>query len=208
VNVLRKPLQIIRENLRVYLLLNALAYGTFVIGFVIGLLFPDLVAGRAQALEDDGTADLVTSLISNPWLFALMILAVNTLRLGALTIVLPSLVVPFLGLATFAVWSVTTGVTLVPSSPETWVALIPHSLTLVIELQAYILLLLGAFLLGKYWVRPQTIGAKNRRQGYLRGLQSIGWLSIPTLILLVIGAIYEAFSLLYLVYPLQQWLLG
>lgn len=207
-NVLRKPLQIIRENLRVYLLLNALAYGTFVIGFVIGLLFPDLVAGRAQALEDDGTADLVTSLISNPWLFSLMILAVNTLRLGALTIVLPSLVVPFLGLATFAVWSVTTGVTLVPSSPETWVALIPHSLTLVIELQAYILLLLGAFLLGKYWVRPQTIGAKNRRQGYLRGLQSIGWLSIPTLILLVIGAIYEAFSLLYLVYPLQQWLLG
>lgn len=207
-NVLRKPLQIIRENLRVYLLLNALAYGTFVIGFVIGLLFPDLVAGRAQALEDDGTADLVTSLISNPWLFALMIVAVNTLRLGALTIVLPSLVVPFLGLATFAVWSVTTGVTLVPSSPETWVALIPHSLTLVIELQAYILLLLGAFLLGKYWVRPQTIGAKNRRQGYLRGLQSIGWLSIPTLILLVIGAIYEAFSLLYLVYPLQQWLLG
>lgn len=207
-NVIRKPLQIIRENLRVYLLLNALAYGTFVIGFVVGLLFPDLVAGRAQALEDDGTADLVTSLISNPWLFALMILAVNTLRLGALTIVLPSLVVPFLGLATFAVWSVTTGVTLVPSSPETWVALIPHSLTLVIELQAYILLLLGAFLLGRYWTRPQTIGAKNRRQGYLRGLQGIGWLSIPTLILLIIGAIYEAFSLLYLVYPLQQWLLG
>lgn len=206
--IIRKPLQIIRANLRVYLLLNLLAYGTFVIGFVVGLLFPDLVAGRAQALEDDGTADLVTSLISSPWLFALMILAVNTLRLGALTIVLPSIVVPFLGLATFAVWSVTTGVTLVPATPETWVALIPHSLTLVIELQAYILLLLGSFLLGKYWLRPQTIGAKNRRQGYLRGLQSIGWLSIPTMILLIIGAIYEAFSLLYLVYPLQQWILG
>lgn len=207
-NLVRKPFRIIRANLRVYLLLNVLAYGTFVIGFIVGLLFPDLVAAREQAMQDDGTAALVTSLLSSPWLFALTILAVNTLRLGALTILLPSLVVPFLGLATFAIWSVTTGVTLVPATPEGWVALIPHSLTLVIELQAYILLLLGAFLLGKYWLRPQAVEAKNRRQGYLRGIQSIGWLSIPALALLVIGAIYEAFSLLYFVYPLQQWLLG
>jgi hypothetical protein len=208
VNLVRKPFRIIRANLRVYLLLNALAYGTFVIGFIVGLLFPDLVAGRAQAMEDDGTAALITSLLSSPWLFALTILAVNTLRLGALTILLPSLVVPFLGLATFAIWSVTTGVTLVPATPEGWVALIPHSLTLVIELQAYILLLLGAFLLGKYWLRLQTIQATTRRQGYVRGLQHIGWLSLPALALLVIGAVYEAFSLLYFVYPLQQWLLG
>ncbi|CAN7260920.1 hypothetical protein LJR044_003515 [Microbacterium foliorum] len=207
-NLVRKPFRIIRANLRVYLLLNALAYGTFVIGFIVGLLFPDLVAGRAQAMEDDGTAALITSLLSSPWLFALTILAVNTLRLGALTILLPSLVVPFLGLATFAIWSVTTGVTLVPATPEGWVALIPHSLTLVIELQAYILLLLGAFLLGKYWLRPQTIQATTRRRGYVRGLQHIGWLSLPALALLVIGAVYEAFSLLYFVYPLQQWLLG
>ena len=207
-NLVRKPFRIIRENLRVYLLLNVLAYGTFVIGFVVGLLFPDLVAARGQSMEDDGTAALVTSLISSPWLFALTILAVNTLRLGALTILLPSLAVPFLGLATFAIWSVTTGVTLVPATPEGWVALIPHSLTLVIELQAYILLLLGAFLLGRYWLRPQAVDAKNRRQGYLRGIQSIGWLGVPALALLVIGAIYEAFSLLYFVYPLQQWLLG
>lgn len=206
--LIRRPFQIIRSNLRVYALLNALAYGTFAIGFILGLLFPDLVAGRAQAQEDDGTASLVTSLLSSPWLFALTILAVNTLRLGALTILLPSLVVPFLGLATFAVWSVTTGVTLVPTTPEGWVALIPHSLTLVIELQAYILLLLGAFLLGRYWVRPQAIGARNRRAAYLRGLQHIGWLSLPALALLIIGALYEAFSLLYFVYPLQQWLLG
>jgi len=206
--VIRRPFEIIRANLRVYLLLNVLAYGTFLIGFVVGLLFPDLVAGRAQAMQDDGTADLVASLLSSPWLFALTILAVNTLRLGALTILLPSLAVPFLGLATFAGWSVTTGVTLVPATPEGWVALIPHSLTLVIELQAYILLLLGAFLLGTYWLRPQTVEAKNRRHGYLRGLQHIGWLSLPALALLVIGAIYEAFSLLYFVYPLQQWLLG
>lgn len=86
-------------------------------------------------------------------------------------------------------------------------ALIPHSLTFVIELQAYILLLLGAYLLGKYWLLPRTIGAKNRRQGYLRGLQRIGLLALPALVLLIIGAVWEAYSLRYFIHPLSELLL-
>ncbi len=83
-------------------------------------------------------------------------------------------------------------------------ALIPHSLTFVVELQAYILLLLGAYLLGKYWLRPDALGAKNRRQGYLLGLQRIGLLALPALAFLIIGAVWEAYSLRYFVYPLSQ----
>jgi len=60
---------------------------------------------------------------------------------------------------------------------------------------------LGAYLHGKFWLRPQTIGAVNRRQGYLRGLQHIGWLAIPGVALLVIGALYESFSLIYIALP-------
>ncbi|WP_205869371.1 hypothetical protein [Mycobacterium colombiense] len=48
---------------------------------------------------------------------------------------------------------------------------------------------------------------KNRRQGYLRGLQYLGWLALPALALLVVGAVYEAFSLRYFVHPLAEWLL-
>lgn len=86
-------------------------------------------------------------------------------------------------------------------------ALIPHSLTLVIEFQAYVLLLLGAYLLGRHWLFPRTIGAKNRRQGYVRGLQRIGLLALPALALLIVGAVWEAYSLRYFVYPLSQLLL-
>ncbi|PJJ55235.1 hypothetical protein [Compostimonas suwonensis] len=86
---IRKPFQIIRANLRAYLLLNAVAYGLFLDGFAIGLVFPDLAAARAETLENDGTGDLVLSLVGNPRLFALVILAVNTLQLSALTILLP-----------------------------------------------------------------------------------------------------------------------
>lgn len=146
-------------------------------------------------------------MINNPWLFALTILAVNTLRMSVLTIVGPSLIVPFAGIGLFAYWTLTTGMTLVPQNDIGWVALIPHSLTIIVEFQAYLLLLLGVYLLGRSWLSPRTVGAENRRQGYRRGLQDLGWLALPALVLLIVGAIYEAFSLRYLVHPLAEWLL-
>jgi hypothetical protein len=176
-----------------------MAYGLVVVGFLVGLAFPELSRARAETQQTDGTADLVTSLLSSPWLFALVIFAINVGR--------PSLIVPFVGLPLFAWWSFTTGVTLAPTTDIHWVALIPHSVTVVIELQAYILLLLGVYLLGRSWLRPHSIGATNHRRGYLRGLQQLGWLAFPALALLVVGAIYESFSLLFLVHPLSLWLL-
>lgn len=202
-----QPFRIIRENRRVYLLLSLATYSIGLIGFAVGLMFPELVQARAASMEEDGTADLVLSIFSQPWLFALVILGVNVFQLSMLTIVVPSLLVPFAGIAAFGVWVAVTGVSLVPTSDTGWVALIPHSLTLIIEFQAYILLVLGAFLLGKSWLFPRTIGADNRRQGYMRGLQALGWLALPALALLVIGAIWEAFSLVYMVGPLSRLLI-
>ncbi|MCF6386816.1 stage II sporulation protein M [Mycobacterium sp. MBM] len=201
------PARIIGENATPYLVANLAAYGLFLIGFGLGMFFPQLSAAQLTRLEDDGTAELVQSLIASPWLFALTILGVNTLRMGVLTIVAPSLIVPFAGIALFAYWALTTGITLVPANDIGWVALIPHSLTLIIEFQAYLLLLLGAYLLGRSWIRPRTAGADTHRQGYLRGLRALGWLTLPALALLVIGAVYEAFSLRYLVHPLADLLL-
>ncbi|MDO3635132.1 stage II sporulation protein M [Mycolicibacterium arseniciresistens] len=202
-----QPLRIIRENTRAYLAMNGCMYGLFLAGFGAGLLFPALSEAQQTRLEDDGTAELVQSLIANPWLFALVILAVNTVKMCVLTIVLPSMIVPFAGIALFAYWAASTGVTLVPASDIGWVALIPHSVTVVIEFQAYILVLLGVYLLGKCWIRPGAVGAQNRREGYVEGLQRLGWLSLPAAILLIVGAVYEAFSLRYFVHPLAQWLL-
>ncbi|PJJ71463.1 hypothetical protein CLV46_1011 [Diaminobutyricimonas aerilata] len=203
----RRPFRVIRENKRAYLFINLGAYGLALAGFAVGLAFPELNAARGAALEDDGTADLVYQLVFTPPLFALVILAVNVFRLSLLTIVLPSLIVPFAGLAFFAYWAVETGITLVASSPEGWVARIPHSLTFIIELQAYVLLLLGAYLLGRSWLFPRRVGAKNRRQGYVRGLQRLGLLALPALVLLIVGAVWEAYSLRYFIHPLTQLLL-
>jgi hypothetical protein len=110
------------------------------VGFTVGLIFPHLAQDQHARLDEDGTSALVRSLINNPWLFALTILAVNAVKIGALTIVLPSMIVPFAGIPLFAYWAYTTGVTLVPATDIGWVALIPHTLTIIIEFEAYILL--------------------------------------------------------------------
>ncbi|MDX2399443.1 hypothetical protein [Microbacterium algeriense] len=198
VRLWRRPFRVVRENLCAYLILNAAAYGLAVVGLVLGLIFPDLVAQEAAGLEADGTGELVRTLVATPALFALAILGVNLFNLTALTIVLPSLIVPFAGLALFGYWAVTTGITIAPQSEGEWILFIPHSLTLVIELQAYILFLLGAFLIGKYWLLPRTAGAQTRRRGYLRGLRKLGLLALPALVLLIIGALWEAYSLSFL----------
>ncbi|MEG4812582.1 hypothetical protein QUA82_34175 [Microcoleus sp. F8-D3] len=126
---------------------------------------------------------------------------------GALRIVLPSPILPFTGIALFAYKAFTLGLGMAPTTKTIAVAPIPHSLTVLIEVQACALLMFGAYILGRSWVRPATIGTQNHRQGCVRGLKQLGWLSLAALPLFVIGAIWEAFSLRYVVPLLTQWLL-
>ncbi len=105
---LRKPFQIIHTNFRAYLTINAIVYGLVITGLVAAMVFPNLSATQVAILEDNGTADLVRSLINNSWLFSLTILGVNVAT-SALSIVLPSLIVPFAGIAIFAYKTFTLG---------------------------------------------------------------------------------------------------
>ena len=191
----RRPFQIIRRDLRPFLVLNAVAFGFFLVGFVLGLIFPELVQMQADKFEESGQTELVLRVFQNPWLFALVIFAVNTFRVGAAMIVLPSMLVPFLGIVLFAYKALNIGMTIAPTSPTLWVGLIPHSLTVVIEFEAYVLFMLGAWILGRSWLRPAGVGAVTRRQAYVRGLQNLGWLSLAAVVLLVVGAAWEAWSL-------------
>ncbi|MFE3456575.1 stage II sporulation protein M [Nocardiopsis aegyptia] len=199
---LRRPFRIIRAHLRAYLVMNALIYALFLTGMGAALLSPDLNAAHLASQQENGTTDLVVSLLSDVWLFSLTILAVNVLTVGVLTILLPSMIVPFLGIALFLYRAFGFGVALAPLDETTALILIPHSLTILIEFQAYALVMLAAYVLGRAWLWPGTVGAPDRRQGYLRGLRQVAWLSLPALVLFVVGAVYEAFEIIYLVPPL------
>jgi hypothetical protein len=203
----RKPFQIIRANLRPFLIINAIVYGLFIAGLVAAWMFPELAATKAASSESDGSFDLVRSLVGSPWLFALVILAVNVFTAAGAWIVLPSLIIPFAAVPLFAYKAFTLGSGLFPTTELAAIGWIPHSLTALIEFQAYTLLVFGGYLLGRSWLRPATIGVPTHRLGYVRGLKQFGWLGLAALALLIVGALWEAFSLLYLVHPLSELLL-
>ncbi|WP_039921872.1 hypothetical protein [Amycolatopsis decaplanina] len=196
---LRRPFQIIRADLRAYLLVNAFVYGVLLLGMALGALFPDLHAARTASFASGDQGALVNAVVGNGWVFGTVIFVVNVFPTALLLITLPSLVVPFAGLAVFALKTIDLGITLAPVDATSGLTLIPHSLTLLIEFQAYALVMFGAYLLGRSWLRPATVGAPTRRQGYLRGLSRLGWLWLPALALFVIGAVYEAIEIYFLV---------
>ncbi|PJJ71471.1 hypothetical protein CLV46_1019 [Diaminobutyricimonas aerilata] len=192
--ILRRPFRIIRDHFRAYLVLNVVIYGACMAGMVVGMMFPDLTESQVTAIREGESADLIRSLTSTPALFALAIFANNLLRAGLLSIVLPSLVVPFSGIVITTLQVFLVGIILAPIDAEATEILLPHSVTLILEFQAYVVLALGAFVLGRNWLRPSSVGAPNRRQGYLRGLREIAGLGALALLLLLVGAVYEAIS--------------
>lgn len=200
--ILREPLRLIRANLRAYLVLNAIVYGLCLVGMAVAMIFPQLNTAQQTIMNDNGTTGLVTSLLSNVWLFALTIFAVNVGTVALPVILLPSLIVPFSGIAVFAYRAFNFGVTLAPVNEVSATILIPHSLTMIIEFQAYAVVMFAAYLIGKAWLWPKTVDASTRRQAYLRGLGQARWLGLPALALFVVGAVYEAFEIIYLVPPL------
>ncbi|SDT21342.1 hypothetical protein [Microlunatus soli] len=195
-----KPCQLIRTHRRAYLVINACVYGAVLLGMAIGMLFPELHAARADGFTRS-QGDLLLAVFRDPLLFTGTILVVNVLRTAVLLIVLPSLVIPFAGLVVFGIKTIDMGIILAPVDRVGALTLIPHSLTLLIEFQAYVWVIFGVWLLGRAWIRPVAVGAPTHRQGYLAGLRALGWTWLPALVLFVIGAIYEVAEI-HLLMPL------
>ena len=107
------------------------------------------------------------------------------------SITLPSLIVPFsgflMGIYRAAIW----GLLLSPAHPDMRLIMIPHSLTLIIEGQAYILTLLAVYIQGRAFLWPQSVGSESRIKGYLEGLKRTGKIYLLVILTLVIAAIYE-----------------
>jgi hypothetical protein len=196
---LRRPFQIVRADLRAYLLVNVLVYGALLVGMALGVGYPDLHAARVASFAGGWQGALVNAVVGNGWVFGTVIFLVNVFPTALLLITLPSLAIPFAGLVVFVIKTIDLGITLAPVDAISRLTLIPHSLTLLIEFQAYALVMFGAYLHGRSWLRPATADAATHRQGYVRGLNRLGWLWLPALALFVIGAVYEAIEIYFLV---------
>ncbi|MDR0220711.1 MAG: hypothetical protein LBI54_04810 [Lachnospiraceae bacterium] len=203
--IIASPITIIKDNKKAYIVSNIAFYGLFVIAAAVTFFFPELqenaIAGVNQDLTAYDEAGLtVASAYDNANVPAAVGLTfIINLAVGAfLTMTLPSLIIPFSGLLMGAYRAIFWGILFAPISSDS-LAILPHYLTLIIEGQANVFCVFAIILHGKAFLFPKSSGAKTRRQGYKLGLKQTAWLYIPIIVFLLIGAIYEALEVIFLI---------
>ena len=205
--VIRSTLESIKEFRRAYVVLNLVYYGLVVCAMAYVFFNPSL---QQMLLEAVGTAFNEGPLSAvggayvggQVWLAMALTFVVNLVVGSFVYITLPSLVVPFSGLLLGGCRAILWGLVLSPTgSSGLSLAMIPHSLTLILEGQAYILAMLAAYIHGRAFLWPRTVGEADHGRGYVIGLKRSLRLYWAVVILLAVAAIYEALEVI-LIMPL------
>jgi len=203
-NLLKSAWGLVLENRKAYIVLNVVYYGLVAVCMVYVAFDQEL---QKSLLDEVGAAFMTGPLafvgqayVNAEVLKAILATFFVNLLIGALaTISLPSLVIPFSGILLGVYRAVLWGLLLSPANPDLRMAMIPHSITLILEGQAYILAMFAAYLQGRAFLFPKTVGLESRVQGYLEGLKRTGRLYLLIVLTLAIAAIYEVIEVVIMV---------
>ncbi|MHB0869973.1 MAG: hypothetical protein ACYC5J_11020 [Chloroflexota bacterium] len=198
------PLMLIRRHLKAYLLLNGTFYSLVVLGTLFAFAIPEAQAALTRAILEGFNApplslarDAYQS--KNVPAAALVTFLVNSVFGSFLTLTVPSLLIPYAGVAIGLYRAAIWGVALAPTSPELARAMVPHSLTLLLEGQGYILAMFGVHILWASVLAGLRKELPGLGAGYLAGLRGYWVLYRLILLVLAVAAIYEALEVIYLV---------
>jgi hypothetical protein len=203
-NLLKTAWGLVRENWRAYIVLNVIYYGLVVI-CMIYVAFNQKLQEELINLVGAGFMTGPLSFVGQAYVNAQVFTAILAtffinLFIGSFgTITLPSLIIPFSGFLIGIYRAILWGLLLSPANPDMRLIMIPHSLTLIIEGQAYILTLLAAYIQGRAFLWPKSVGLESHVKGYLEGLKRTGKIYLLVILTLAIAAIYEVLEVVILV---------
>jgi len=204
--LLRSGRQIVSRYRTMYVAINVGYYGLVLVAMLyVALINPAMqerLLGEVQSALTEGPLATVGGVyLGGNVVGAAVLTFLANLLVGAMvTITLPSLIVPFAGIAMGAYRAVLWGLLLAPTTSQLALVMIPHSLTLILEGQGYILALLASYVHGMAFLRPQTVGVQGHRQGYLEGAKRTGRLYVLVAIVLAVAAVYEAVEVIAMVW--------
>jgi hypothetical protein len=194
---------LIKENRGVYLTLNATYYGLIIVFMIVAAFIPDV---QAELLKIVGSAFTSGPLayLGQAYFNAevhkaiLLTFLVNLFLASLVYITLPSLIIPFAGTLMFIFRAILWGLIFSPASPTMRLVMIPHSLTIVLEGQAYILVMFAVYLQGRAFLWPRSAGVEGFGRGYREGLKRTGKIYILVVLILAVAAIYEVIEVVLL----------
>ncbi len=200
---------------KLYALTCVAAYGLFLTGQGVNYVFPNLYIELLQrvggwfGLRFDVTGDpfeegkpmhFIAQAYRDGFHQAMFTTFIwNLLRPAFGWITLPSIFLPGSGFALGLMMNFHTGFVLSLSTPHQCLKAVPHSLTVLLELQAYILAMVCSIRLLQALLLPHTLDGQGRFATWYRAVRET--FSMYTLIafVLLVSAAYEAFELIYVV---------
>lgn len=203
-DMIKSEWRLVQENRRAYIAINSVYYGLVVICMIYVVFDQELQQSLLKEIGAEfmtGPLGFVGQAYVNAKVFTAIAATffVNLLIGSFASITLPSLIIPFSGFLIGIYRAIVWGLLLSPASPEIRFVMIPHSFTLIIEGQAYILTLLAAYIQGRAFLWPKSVGMEGRARGYLEGLKRTGKLYLLIILTLAVAAIYEVIEVVIIV---------
>jgi len=190
--VFRSALQVVRENLVPYLVLNIVFFAVYSAGVVAAAYYPEIHSGLVMRVQRGlltGSFSEVATLYAQhdvaPAIGATF--AVNFFFGSILMITLPSALVPFGGFVVpairFFIWGFLFG-------PERAYS-VPILILTTLEGQGYVLAAFASYVFAMRWLLPARYGLISRKAGYTLGLRLTGRIYALVALVLLVAAIYE-----------------
>lgn len=197
-------MSLVTRHRRALVVLALLYLGLFLTAVLVTAVIPELRPSGLGRLRAEAGAPGLGTLIADSYrsgnvaLAAVVTFAVNLLSASFLQTTVPSLVVPFIGVVVTLVRAFSWGLLFTPfGQPDS--TYLFHYVTLLIEGAAYVMVGFAAWVQARRFLQPRRYGLPNRRAGFVNGLAATAKLYVWVVVLLAIGAVYEAFSVIYLI---------
>jgi len=203
----REAFALIKNNRITFIIVNIAYFAIITIGMVAIHSNPEL---KKQLLETVGNAftagpmQFITGAYSSGEIINAMIFTffINLVLGCFIAITLPSFIIPFSGFLVGGLRAIIWGFLFSPDltelTPLKILAGIGIGLLLVFEGEAYVLGLFAAFLHGRAWLIPSSVGAEKASQGYLAGLRLTLRIYLLIISMLFIAAVYESILVIVL----------
>jgi hypothetical protein len=199
--VLRDPLTALRDWRRLLYGLHALFFGIFLLAAAGVYFLPSVQAVLVSMLQSEihgGSGPLSIAgkayATGNIPLAAAATLAINFFIGTILSITLPSVVIPAIGSLAMLLRSLVIGLVVAPSTVPMAGMMLPHSFTLLVEMEAYIVATLFVLLIPIYLFRRSEGPTVFRRYGRALLVNLKGLLLIFGILAIV--AVYEAIEVI------------
>lgn len=198
----KQAFALIHQNLKLYLVLNILYYGLIAAAMAYVFAYPQVQQELMAATMTEASQEIpgvFNAYVSGNFAVAVIGTFLVNLTLGTLVwITLPSLLVPFGGVALGGIRALLWGLLFAPTTPMMAERMTYASLVLVFKGQAYVLAMLAAFIHWRGIIWPANVGETKRLRAYFAGLKKTLRLYLLIIVILALIAVYEAYIVIFI----------